>query len=53
MMVSAIVMPIIIQLTIFSFLLVSFIEIGAFGLVKLGQPDPKSHKIHIKWEGLA
>jgi len=32
------VMPTIIQLTIFSFLFVSFIEIGAFGLVKLGQP---------------
>jgi hypothetical protein len=42
------VMPTIIQLTTFSFLLVSFIEIGAFGLVKLDQPGWLGHKKHIK-----
>jgi hypothetical protein len=47
------VIPTIIQLTTFSFLLVSFIAIGAFGLVKLGQPcwlDPKNHIKKDGWE---
>ncbi len=51
MIVITTVIAIIIQLTILSFLLVSFIEIGAFGLVKLGQLTLKGFKIHIKKEG--
>lgn len=48
MIVMITVIPMIIQLTIFSFLLVSFIEIGAFGLVKLDQPRWLGHINHIK-----
>lgn len=48
MIVMITVIPIIIQFTIFSFLLVSFIDKGAFGLAKLDQPCWLGHLNHIK-----
>ena len=51
MIVMIMLMPTIIQLTIVSFLLVFFIEIGVFGLVKLGQRGWLDYKNHIKKDG--
>lgn len=48
MIVIITVIPTIIQFTLLSFLLVSFINFQAFGEVKLGDHFPKSGKNNIK-----
>jgi len=48
MIVITTVIPTIIQFTLLSFLLVSFINFQAFGAVKLGDHLPKNDKNHIK-----
>ena len=53
MIVIITVIPTIIQFTLLSFLLVSFINFQAFGAVKLGDHLPKNDKNHIKKEGQA